>query len=221
MDKAEKRKSHYNKQGMYNGYDKNHKERDALDYYATDPKEVTNILETLNLPLSNANILEPCCGGGHMVKGIMDYNFSHFNSKNWKLFASDVQKRESILNNDDWYYGSEYDFLSDTYPFIKDIDYIIMNPPYSSIEPFVMKALSIADYGVLVLGRLQFLEGVKRYENIFKNYPPTDIYVYIDRIACYKNGDFNIKGNSSQAYAWFYFNLREQKDPQIHWIHRK
>lgn len=25
----------YNKKGMYNGYDKNNKEREALDYYST------------------------------------------------------------------------------------------------------------------------------------------------------------------------------------------
>ena len=29
------RKEHYNKKGMYTGYDKTHKERDALDYYST------------------------------------------------------------------------------------------------------------------------------------------------------------------------------------------
>lgn len=28
----------YNKKGLYNSYDKNHKERDSLDYYSTPPK---------------------------------------------------------------------------------------------------------------------------------------------------------------------------------------
>jgi hypothetical protein len=32
----------YSKKGLYTGYDKNHKEREALDYYATPPKEVKN-----------------------------------------------------------------------------------------------------------------------------------------------------------------------------------
>lgn len=35
----------YSKKGLYAGYKKNHKEREALDYYATPPQEVTNILE--------------------------------------------------------------------------------------------------------------------------------------------------------------------------------
>lgn len=29
---------HYTKKGLYNSYDKNHKERDTLDYYATPPR---------------------------------------------------------------------------------------------------------------------------------------------------------------------------------------
>ncbi len=50
----------YNKKGLYNGYDKNHKERDALDYYSTPTEEVVNILETIQLDLSDNIILEPC-----------------------------------------------------------------------------------------------------------------------------------------------------------------
>lgn len=63
-----------------------------------------------------------------------------------------------------------------------------MNPPYSVIEPFVIRTLEIAKKGVIMLSRLQFLEGVGRYENILKHNPPTDVYVYVDRIQCWKNG---------------------------------
>ena len=37
----------YNKKGMYNGYDKNNKEREALDYYSTPTEEVENILSII------------------------------------------------------------------------------------------------------------------------------------------------------------------------------
>ena len=50
----------YSKKGLYSAYDKNHKERDALDYYSTPTEEVTNILETLNKEgLKDSTILEP------------------------------------------------------------------------------------------------------------------------------------------------------------------
>lgn len=37
----------YTNKGLYNGYKKNSKEREELDYYATPPVEVTNILNQL------------------------------------------------------------------------------------------------------------------------------------------------------------------------------
>lgn len=59
----------YTKKGLYNSYDKKHKERDSLDYYSTPIAEVTNILNELNLDLKNMVILEPCCGGRPYVYG--------------------------------------------------------------------------------------------------------------------------------------------------------
>lgn len=57
----------FNKKGLYNSYDRNHKERDALDYYSTPTAEVTNILNILNLDFNNMIILEPTCGGRSYV----------------------------------------------------------------------------------------------------------------------------------------------------------
>jgi hypothetical protein len=39
----------YSAKGLYAGYDKNNKERDALDYYATPPWEVENILREIQI----------------------------------------------------------------------------------------------------------------------------------------------------------------------------
>lgn len=197
----------YNKKGMYSGYDKNNKEREALDYYATPPQEVTNILKTMGLEITAQDyVLDPACGGGHMMKGIIDY-FPRV-----QLAGTDIKDRTTQLikdlkenTNSTYYYGKEYDFLSDEYP-IDECDYIIMNPPFSIIIPFVQHSLDIAKKGVLMFGRLQFLESVARYEKIFIDNPPTDVWVYVDRVACYKNGDFSTKPSSVQAYAWFYWD---------------
>ena len=197
----------YNKKGMYSGYDKNNKEREALDYYATPPQEVTNILKTMGLEITAQDyVLDPACGGGHMMKGIVDY-FPRV-----QLAGTDIKDRTTQLikdlkenTNSTYYYGNEYDFLSDEYP-IDECDYIIMNPPFSIIIPFVQHSLDIAKKGVLMFGRLQFLESVARYEKIFIDNPPTDVWVYVDRVACYKNGDFSTKPSSVQAYAWFYWD---------------
>lgn len=225
---SENRKSLYSKKGSYAGYDKKNKEREALDYYSTPIEEVTNILNILDdmdlLDVSFeeiTSILEPCCGGLHMCKGIQDF----FNDKGYEslILASDIKERKSCIEGINAWYGKEFDFLSDTYPFAtENIDYIIMNPPYSVIEPFTMKALSIANKGVLMLGRLQFLEAEGRYEKIFSQCPPTDVFVYVDRICCYKNGNTLLtKPASVQAYAWFFWDFTQNRDgTQVHWIRR-
>ena len=193
----------YNKKGLYNSYDKNHKERDALDFYSTPVKEVVNILKKLNLDLSNMVILEPCCGDGAIIKGIHEYLDQYPDNYPDAIVATDIKERATSDYDFVHEAGEQYDFLADSYqvPQGLDIDYIIMNPPYSTIEPFVIRALEIVNKGVLMLGRLQFLEGKSRYENILKDNPPTDVYVYVDRIKCYKNGDTADKTSSAQAYA--------------------
>ena len=235
----------YSKKGNYSGYDKNNKEREALDYYATPPQEVTNILNAIKPNfVAGDRILDPGCGGGHLIKGLLDYKFYDAtvigtdikDRKNWFLqnllqyqdFRKDIETTEGIAgiytgHHLIFNYGKEYDFLLDSYPY-DEVDYIIMNPPYNLLIPFIKQSLAIAKKGVLMLARLQFLEGQKRYEEILKQTPFTDMYVYVDRIACYKNGDFSTKPSSVQAYAWFYWDktnpLKEGEEPRVHWLRR-
>ena len=213
----------YSKKGLYNGYKKNNKEREELDYYSTPTKEVENILETLGISFDGKTILEPCVGGGHMLQGIINYCNKN-NQKPFKIIATDVKDRNpSVQNNNQRIHfslGEQYDFLLDDYP-INSADIIIMNPPFSTIEPFVIRALEIAPV-VIMLGRTQFVEAASRYENIFKEYPMTKIYQYVDRIQCYKNGDESIKSSSAQAYAWFIWDKNIKKNTtEFDWIKRK
>lgn len=185
----------YTNKGLYNKYDKNHKERNKLDYYATPTVEVINILEEIEPNFINKSILEPCIGGGHMANGIEEYIYKQGYIEKVRLIGTDIRNRG--YENDIWelYCGPEYDFFSDDYPF-DDIDWIVMNPPYSVIEPFTIRALEIAKKGVIMLARLQFLEGEGRFDNILQYSPPTDVYVYVDRIQCWKDG---IKPEGSSA----------------------
>lgn len=212
----------YDKKGNYAGYNKNNKERAMLDYYSTPVEEVTNILNKLNIDFSYSTILEPSCGGGHMVKGIEDYleqNPSYANNVN--IIATDVAKRDSKYFKDSFLTGEEYDFLPDTYPIKEGVDWVIMNPPYATIEYFTIKSLELAKKGVILLARLQFLESQSRYEHIFKEIQPTDVYIYVDRISCKKNGNEEIKENSVQCYAWILFDKQNPKPCELHWITSK
>lgn len=210
----------YSKKGLYAGYDKNHKEREALDYYATPPEEVENILWQLKYDRNeNWNILEPCCGGGHMVEGILNY----FN--NADIYAADIKQRENsyleshLANSVKYHYGDEYDFLSENYPNIV-ADFVIMNPPFKVATPFILHGLDIAKEALIVFGRTKLVETKGRYEEIFSKYPPTAIYQYIDRVACGKNGDFE-NTNGIEAHAWFIWDKRKMEKEYVtefHWL---
>lgn len=208
----------YTKNGLLNGYKKNNSEREELDYYATPGPEVKNILTTLNYDFSEQTILEPSIGGGHMALGIMEY-LNENNQQAKLLLGTDVQDRG--FTHPDWLlsYGFDYDFLSDDYMYNK-VDVIIMNPPYATLEPFLIRALEIAQDKLIVLCRTQVLEGASRYENVFSSNPPTAIYQYIDRIQCWKGG-IKPTGSSAQAYCWLVWDKKNPAlHPQLHWIHR-
>ena len=206
----------YNKQGLYSGYKKNNTEREELDYYATPPCETKNILETLGYDFTEKTILEPCIGGGHMVAGIQDYLNTH-NQKAKMCYGTDFIDRDFRSNIWQLQYG--LDFLADDYP-IDEVDVLIMNPPYATLEPFLIRALEIAKEKVIVLCRTQVLEGAGRYDNVFKDNPPTEVYQYIERIQCWKGG-VKPAGSSAQAYCWLVWDKQKPAAaPTLHWIHR-
>ena len=208
----------YTNKGLYNAYKKNNKEREEKDYYATPTDEVLNILRTLKYNFTEQSILEPCIGGGHMAKGIKTY-LDENNQIPSSLVGTDVQDRG--FKNEDWvcYYGDEYDFLKDGYP-IEQSDVIIMNPPYATLEPFLIRAIEIAQDKLIVLCRMQVLEGEGRYEKIFTENPPSDIYQYVDRIQCWKNGE-KPSGSSAQGYCWVIWDKKDMPThPRLHWIRR-
>ena len=206
----------YTTNGLLNGYKKNNKEREELDYYATPTAEVLNILETLGYDFTEQTILEPCVGGGHMVVGIQKYLENH-NQAAAALKGTDFLDRD--FRSTRWQLQYGLDFLDDDYP-IDNVDVIIMNPPYATLEPFLIRALEIAQDKLIVLCRTQVLEGAGRYEKVFKDNPPTDVYQYVDRIQCWKGG-VKPTGSSAQAYCWLVWDKKQPAAaPKLHWIRR-
>ena len=206
----------YTNKGLYNAYKKNNKEREEKDYYATPTDEVLNILNTLNFDFTGKTILEPCIGGGHMALGINQY-IEENGQFYVRRIGTDVQDRG--FEDSYWETGYGFDFLADDYPHDK-VDIIIMNPPYSILEPFLIRAIEIAQEKLIVLCRMQVLEGEGRYKNIFTKTPPTDIYQYVDRVQCWKNGD-KPAGSSAQGYCWVIWDKENPTEyPRLHWIRR-
>lgn len=178
-------------------------EREANDYYATEPKAVELLL---NEEKFSPHVWECACGEGHMSKVLEEHGYM--------VKSSDIIDRgfAGML---------VADFLEVTKEDLKN-DFsmdIITNPPYKYAKEFVEHALEISmdSTKVAMFLKLTFLEGQAR-RKMFTKYPPKRIYVFSSRVKCAKNGDFKGMGSSAVAYAWFVWEKGFNGNPIIKWI---
>lgn len=173
--------------------------RQRQDYYATDPSVTRDVL---GVEAFNSPILEPCCGGGFMAEEIRKAGYS--------VDAYDLIDRgygtggTDFLSND-WEVG-KYD--------------IITNPPYTNVVAFIRQALKICRNKVAILMPLRYLSSKERFD-VFKQYPPKRVYVYIERICIAKNGDFDNyeAGQNLEIYAWYVWEKGYQGETTLKWLH--
>lgn len=176
-------------------------ERAEHDYYATDPEAVEKLLQRERF---SHCIFEPACGGGH-IAGVLE-------KAGFDVLCADIVNRG--------YSGQQItdDFLKSGTAQCNERD-IITNPPYAKAKEFVEHALYISKNTVKVAMflKLTFLEGGKRKE-LFDKYPPKTIYVFRNRIDCWKNGEKPAKPSRAVCYAWFVWEKGFDGKPLIDWI---
>lgn len=179
--------------GGVNAVGSDKRERD--DYYATEPKAVELLLD---LEKFDSNILEPCCGEGHMSEVLK--------SAGYNVTSSDLIDRG---------YG-EVKSLFDYEHFDGDI---ITNPPYKLALDCVKKSLDLVDDGhkVAMFLKIQFLESKTRRE-FFEQCPPKVVYVASARLMCAKNGDFTQYAGKAMSFAWFIWEKGYKGDTILKWF---
>lgn len=174
-------------------------EREAHDYYATDPKAVEMLLE---LEEFAANIWEPACGEGHISKVLEAHGYS---VRSTDIIDRGYGEREPLnfIGERMWEWDGD----------------IITNPPYKDAQRFVEQAISSVKPGrkVAMFLKVQFLEGKRRGE-LFDKHPPKIVYVSRHRLACYKNGDMSERLSSPIAYAWYIWEKGFAGEPVIRWF---
>ena len=173
-------------------------EREANDYYATEPKATKILLEHEKF---SPIIWECACGEGHISKVL--------EAAGYEVISTDLIYRG---------YGDSkpLDFLKDT---LDDFEGdIITNPPYKYAKEFVETAMETVQDGrkVAMFLKLTFLEGKARKE-MFSKYPPETVYVFSSRVCCGKNGNFEGVSNAV-AYAWFVWKKGFHGCPVIKWV---
>jgi hypothetical protein len=113
-------------------------------------------------------------------------------------------------------YGVVRDFLRQPYT-ANSRDWVITNPPFRLAEEFVLRALDVARVGVAILARTVFLESVGRYKAIFEARPPSKFAQFSERVPMLR-GRLDKTGTTATGYAWFIWEKRKRRAPQLMWI---
>ncbi|MCD8092872.1 MAG: helix-turn-helix domain-containing protein [Bacteroides sp.] len=169
------------------------RDRQQNDLYATSPEAVEALLEKEKF---HNNILEPCCGLGHIAMVLESHNYHVISSD--KNFYGYGQEGIDFLNNDDFFTGLDVD--------------VITNPPYHLAIPMLERALEIAKFKVAMLFPFWYL--IKFYYN-----PPARVYLFTRKIDIAKDGDFEtFKNKNMKDYAWFVFEKGCKAATTVHYI---
>lgn len=173
-------------------------EREAHDYYATDPKSVEALLRHEEFA---PKIWEPACGEGNISKTLAKHGYEVRESDIIDRMGNEV--KDFLFFNDETFDGD-----------------IVTNPPYSKAKEFVEQSLKAIPKGnkVAMFLKLTFLEGKARRE-LFRIAPPEKVLVFSERQACMKNNDIERYGSgSAMCFAWFIWTKGFQGSPIIDWL---
>lgn len=181
-------------------------DRRDSDFYPTDSGTVRSVLRDISCNLNPRDILDPGAGGGvwgTVARGVWP------KSRITGMEIRDVPKPEDY---DGWI--CPVDFLTKpVYP--GGYDLVMGNPPYAHAESFVRKGLEyLRPGGVLVyLLRLAFLEGQRRRDGLFADYPPELVYV------CSKRPSFSGDGKTNAtAFGCFVWSEGWTGRTSLHWL---
>ena len=144
-------------------------ERAEHDYYATEPKAITYLLEVEKF---EGSIWENACGEGHLSKELIKNGYD--------VVSTDLIDRGYGIGGIDFFKCNEPKATN-----------IVTNPPYAFAQEWVEHSLEILHSGskLALFLPIQFLEGAKR-KNMFMKTPPVRIHVFSSRILCGMNGNF-------------------------------
>jgi len=175
----------------------------ALDYFPTPPWATRalfqHVLPTIGID-AISSVWEPACGEGHMAVVLAEYVGS-------SVTASDIF---------DYGYGvAPVDFLND--PHLARPAWIITNPPFSTACEFTLRALDLATEGVAMLVRAQWIEGVGRYDNLFRDRPPSLYAPFVERVPMVK-GRWDPGATTATSYAWFVWGKALSGPSRVIWI---
>lgn len=168
--------------------------KESLDYFPTPPwgtrALMEDVLPHLGIdPRTLGVVAEPACGEGHMSGVLLEY-------------VADVRASDIADYSKGGRFPPGWVGLADFRESKEASDWIITNPPFGDLTlPFVLQALERARKGVAVFVRQQWLEGIERYTELFRDRPPTLYAQFAERISLCE-GRWEPFGSTATAYCW-------------------
>lgn len=193
-------------------------ERAKDDFYQSSPEIANALFECVKAGikrnelyaegLEETVIVDSSVGTGTLLEP--------FRYKCWSLIGYDITDRG-------YKFVSVQDWLT-----VKEIPnprnkpkVIVQNPPFKLALEFVQHSLELLNNGELLfsLHRIQFLEGLERFENLYKNKykRPKYVFVFTKRVSCI-TPDIENKGKNAVCFAWFMWQKGYRGSTQIKWI---
>lgn len=180
-----------------------HEPHDSLDDFPTPPwatRALLEFLRSLGFQLTGS-VREPAANRGHMVKPLSEV----FD----RVMASDVHDYGVGFEVLDYLFGPDPD----------PVGWTITNPPFRLAEQFIARMRRTSRVGCAVIVRSAFLEGVGRYDRLFRDNPPSHILQFSERVVM-QRGKLSADGSSATAYSWLIWlpELDLDGGPRSHWV---
>jgi len=178
---------------------------DSLDDFPTPPWATRALCEWLirkDEDLASFSCREPAANRGHMVSPLAEF-FQ-------RVEASDVHDYGAGFAVRDFLFGAAPDLTSWT----------ITNPPFRLAEQFIERMAECSEFGFAVLVRSAFLEGVGRFDRLFRRNPPSHVLQFVERVVIHK-GRLSPDGSTATAYCWLVWidgGIGEDGDTAFEWI---
>lgn len=171
--------------------------RDPVDFYPT-PEWATRAL--LDRESFEGDIWGPACGDGAISRAL--------EGRGYHVYSSDLY--------DHGYGSSPVDFLKCPK---QPTNNAITNPPFKHAEEFLHAALGAATKKVVLLNRLSWLEGSRRYKSVFNGATPlARVLVFSSRIHFHRSGNAALAGGGMVAFAWYVWDHAHTGPAELKWL---
>lgn len=172
--------------------------RDPFDFYV-EPLAVSDAL--FRVEEFRGEVWDPACGQGNVLNAAAAAGLN--------VIGTDIVQRTKAA-----FWNGAADFLDETWP----APNIVTNPPFfggKGAEAFARQALRLAFNKVAIFVDTRFLNGAKRAAGLYREHPPTRVYLISPRPSC-PPGEYLAAGGKAQGgtadYCWIVWDMAVAHD---------